>query len=237
MSRCSLLSKTIVCIGISFVFIKCTNPFAKKEKLDTNDKKALYSLGSAFGKKINNLELTKTELKYLFAGLQDHLEDRLRYDTKTSSQLMQNFINRRLVSQSAVRKEKGDTYLKKMLTEGFQKTASGLAYKITRPGTKVRANISDSVHINYEGKLIDGSVFETNYGDKEKLIIPLSATIKGWREGLKLIGERGEIELIVPSDLGYGNEGSLPKVPGGATLHFKVSLYKIHSMNLSSRQK
>ena len=107
---------------------------------------------------------------------------------------MQRFLDKRLVSQGEIRKKKGQSYLDKMLNKGFQKTPSGLAYKITRPGTKIRPNISDSVQINYEGKFIDGTVFETNYGEKEKIILPLSATIKGWREGLKMIGERGEID-------------------------------------------
>lgn len=109
----------------------------------------------------------------------------------------------------------------------FQTTASGLKYKIVRPGGEKKPKPSDTVQCHYKGWLDDGTVFDSSYDRGEPAEFPLSGVIAGWTEGLQLIGEGGEIELEIPSHLGYGEAGSPPKIPGGATLHFKVELLAI----------
>ena len=93
----------------------------------------------------------------------------------------------------------------------------------------------DSVAIDYEGKLIDGTVFDSSYQDKTKLTVPLSSIIKAWREALQLIGERGKIEFVAPSRLAYGDKGSYPQIPQGATLHFTVELFKIEKFTVGKK--
>ncbi len=109
----------------------------------------------------------------------------------------------------------------------FQTTASGLKYKIVRPGGEKKPQPSDTVKCHYKGWLDDGTVFDSSYDRGEPAEFSLSGVIAGWTEGLQLIGEGGEIELEIPSRLGYGEEGRPPKIPGGATLHFQVELLEI----------
>ena len=63
------------------------------------------------------------------------------------------------------------------------------------------------------------------------MTLPLNSVIKGWREALQLIGERGKIEIIVPSNLAYGETGSYPDIEPGETLHFTIDLYKVERFN------
>lgn len=109
----------------------------------------------------------------------------------------------------------------------FTKTASGLRYRILRAGTGKKPKSTDTVRVNYHGWLDSGKVFDSSYERKKSISFPLDGVIKGWTEGLQLVGEGGMIELEIPSALGYGNGGFPPDIPGGATLHFLVELQKV----------
>ncbi|MEX0725392.1 MAG: FKBP-type peptidyl-prolyl cis-trans isomerase [Planctomycetaceae bacterium] len=111
--------------------------------------------------------------------------------------------------------------------EEFTATDSGLKYRILRHGTDRKPKASNSVEVNYHGWLDDGNVFDSSYDRGESISFPLGGVIPGWTEGLQLIGEGGMIELEIPSDLGYGDGGRPPTIPGGATLHFLVELIEI----------
>ncbi len=111
---------------------------------------------------------------------------------------------------------------------GYSTTASGLKYRIVRAGSDKKPGPQDSVTVHYRGTLEDGTEFDSSYKRGETISFPLGGVIPGWTEGLQLVGEGGEIELIIPSELGYGDQGSPPVIPGGATLHFKVELFKVN---------
>ena len=109
----------------------------------------------------------------------------------------------------------------------FQTTSSGLKYKIVKPGSDNKPSPSDTVECHYKGWLDNGNVFDSSYDRGEPAQFPLNGVIAGWTEGLQLIGEEGEIELIIPSDLGYGKRGAGEDIPPDSTLHFKVELLKV----------
>lgn len=114
------------------------------------------------------------------------------------------------------------------MPEDFQSTASGLKYKIVREGDpSKKPTRSDSVLAHYKGWLDDGTIFDSSYDRGEPTPFPLSGVIPGWTEGLQLIGEGGEIELEIPSDLGYGPGGMPGAIPPNATLHFKIELIEV----------
>ena len=86
---------------------------------------------------------------------------------------------------------------------------------------------TDTVKVHYHGWLDGGKVFDSSYKRKSPISFPLDQVIKGWTEGMQLVGEGGMIELEIPSALGYGDNGIPGTIPGGATLHFLVELLKI----------
>lgn len=110
----------------------------------------------------------------------------------------------------------------------FTTTASGLKYRITREGDGEKPQASDRVRVHYEGKLADGSIFDSSYPRGQPVEFPLEGVISGWTEGLQLVKVGGMIELIIPADLGYGaNPRPGSGIPPGATLYFTVELLGI----------
>ena len=159
--------------------------------------------------------------------MEEALFSKEKKDLEEYSALLQNFTRERNLSVSERNKKKGLKYSKEMLKQGFQETKSGLLYKIIREGNDSRATIIDSVMVDYKGSSLQGDIFDSSYDDDEKMTLPLNSVIKGWREALQLIGERGKIEIIVPSDLAYGETGSYPDIEPGETLRFTIDLYKV----------
>lgn len=116
----------------------------------------------------------------------------------------------------------------------FTTTASGLKHKILRAGTSERATDASSITVDYRGTLVsNGTVFDETYDGTTPATFTLSGLIAGWREGLKLIGEGGMIELEVPPALGYGATGSGASIPPNATLNFIIELISINSNSAS----
>ena len=109
----------------------------------------------------------------------------------------------------------------------FTKTGSGLKFRVLRAGSGAKPMATDIVNVNYHGWLDSGKVFDSSYERKEPISFPLNRVIKGWTEGMQLVGEGGMIELEIPPDLAYGDRGAGAAVPPKATLHFLVELRKI----------
>lgn len=108
----------------------------------------------------------------------------------------------------------------------FTATESGLKYRVLRKGTDKPA-ATDTIKVNYHGWLDNGKVFDSSYKRGEPISFPLNGVIKGWTEGMQLVGEGGMIELEIPANLAYGDRGSGSAVPPKATLHFLVELLKV----------
>lgn len=109
----------------------------------------------------------------------------------------------------------------------FTRTASGLKYKILRKSDGKKPTVNNVVTVHYKGWLDNGKVFDSSYQEGEPVSFPLQQVVPGWTEGLQFVGEGGMIELEIPSDLGYGSQGSPGAIPPNATLHFIVELLQI----------
>lgn len=109
----------------------------------------------------------------------------------------------------------------------FTKTDSGLKYRVLRKGSDKMPTAKNTVVCHYKGWLDNGKEFDSSYKRNEPAEFPLGGVIKGWTEGLQLIGEGGKIELEIPSQLGYGARGAGRDIPPNSTLHFIVELKKV----------
>ena len=106
-----------------------------------------------------------------------------------------------------------------------QSTSSGLYYIIDKPGGANHPNINSVVVAKYKGYLVDGTVFDQTTTSPASFA--LNAVIKGWQEGLQLIGVNGKIKLLIPSALGYGSTAKT-KIPANSVLIFDVELVEFY---------
>jgi peptidylprolyl isomerase len=110
----------------------------------------------------------------------------------------------------------------------FSETKSGLKYRVLRKTKGPKPTDRDTVKVNYKGWLDDGTVFDSSYSaGRSPAEFPLKAVIKGWTEGMQLVGEGGMIELEIPYEIAYGAAGRPPRIPPKATLHFIVELLEV----------
>jgi FKBP-type peptidyl-prolyl cis-trans isomerase len=106
---------------------------------------------------------------------------------------------------------------------GVTTTASGLQYRVIKPGTGASPTANDVVNVTYKGWLIDGTVFdETPPG--QTATFPAGQLIPGWVEALQLMKEGDEWEIVLPSELGYGAQGAGGVIPPNQTLVFNMAL-------------
>ena len=130
---------------------------------------------------------------------------------------------------AATSAEKGEQFLKdNAKKEGVKTLPSGLQYKVVREGSGKTPGRSDTVEVNYAGKLIDGTEFDSSYKRGQSISFPVGGVIKGWTEALQLMKEGSKWMLYIPSKLAYGPTGT----PGGPigpneTLIFEVELIKV----------
>ena len=150
--------------------------------------------------------------------------EQFKVDPNKMNEVLDGYIQKRRAYTGALNTEKGAEYIEKFLKEeGAEKTESGLAYLIIEPGNDKKAvSDQDTVWVDYKGTQLDGTVFDEN----ENINFTLNRVIKGWSEGMKLVGEGGKVKLVIPGDLAYGEYGNRGIEPN-ATLVFDVTLNKV----------
>ena len=148
-----------------------------------------------------------------------------KIDPSDMNTIINSFLQKRTAYEGALNKEKGDKFRHEFAVKNSaDSTASGIVYLVQDSGSEVRATDDrDTVMVNYRGTLIDGKEFDKNEG----IEFPLNRVIRGWTEGMKLIGEGGKITLVIPAHLAYGERGPR-EIGANSTLIFDVDLLEVH---------
>ena len=111
--------------------------------------------------------------------------------------------------------------------KGVTQTKSGLQYEVLTEGTGCSPKATDTVRCHYEGRLLDGSVFDSSYQRGEPADFGLNQVIAGWTEGVQLMKEGAKYRFFIPYLLGYGEHGAGSSIPPYSTLIFDVELIKV----------
>ena len=199
----------------------------------TEDQKIVYTIGAVLGQKVAQqvepLGLTSTEFKYLQTGLRDSMQGKkLSVDLNVYGPKLQKFADARVQVQADAQKKKEASFLKKAgLEKGAKTTSSGLIFLQETRGTGATPKATDKVRVHYEGKLTNGTVFDSSIARGQPAEFILSEVIPCWTEGLQMMKVGGKAKLVCPSDIAYRDRGAPPRIPGGATLVFEVQLLDI----------
>lgn len=199
-----------------------------------------YLVGINFGSFIKGYNFGELDYAQIRKGMDDFINAKgnqrdpeftkqFRVNPEEINDLFNEYLQNRRDFILYTNKEKEDKFLASNLKKsGVQATPSGLQYKVISAGNEVKPTAVDTVWVKYQGKLLDGTVFDETAADADAVHFTLNRVVKGWTEGLQLIGEGGEIELYVPAALGYGDNGAPQAgIEPGSTLIFNVSLEKV----------
>ena len=131
-----------------------------------------------------------------------------------------------VMAQSAL--EKGQQFLQENAKkEGIKTTPSGLQYEVLKEGTGKSPKATDTVEVNYAGKLLNGTEFDSSYKRGESISFGLNQVIPGWTEGVQLMKEGAKYRFYIPSNLAYGSRGAGGLIGPDETLIFDVELIKV----------
>jgi len=139
----------------------------------------------------------------------------------------QNFTSEK-TKREEEEKKKAEAEVEK-LAAGFEKTDSGLRYKIIQKGDGIPAEKGKTVSVHYKGQLADGTVFDSSYKRNKPLEFPVGVghVIAGWDEGIQLLEVGDKARMVIPSDLAYGERGAGGVIPPNAVLIFDVELMAV----------
>ena len=197
--------------------------------LKTDEEKTLYALGLIMGGNLKTLNMKPAEVELVKRGLTDAaLGKKEQVSMEEFGPKVQQFAQSR--SSAAADKEKvaSKEFQAKMAKEaGATQLPSGLIIKTLKPGTGKSPAATDKVKVNYEGKLTNGTVFDSSYKRGQPAEFGLNQVIPCWTEGVQKMKVGEKAQLTCPSSIAYGDHGHPPTIPGGATLVFEVELLDI----------
>jgi FKBP-type peptidyl-prolyl cis-trans isomerase len=151
-----------------------------------------------------------------------------RFNMEEASKIFYEAYNANIEKQGAAAKQAEIDFLEENKQKpGIITTESGLQYEVITQGDGPKPEATDTVKVHYEGKLIDGTVFDSSYSRGQPIEFSLNGVIPGWTEGLQLMNTGSTYRLFIPSDLGYGSQGAGSHIPPNSTLIFEVDLLDI----------
>ena len=199
--------------------------------------KVSYALGLNIGQQLKQMGLSGVlNVEDFAASIKDTLEGNpLKVTLPEAQQVLNKFFEELEEKQRASAAEagkaaraEGEAFLaENAKREGITVTASGLQYEVLTEGTGKQPKAENTVRCHYEGRLINGNVFDSSYRRGEPADFGLRQVIKGWTEGVQLMKEGAKYRFYIPYNLAYGEQGAGADIPPYAALIFDVELIKV----------
>ena len=199
------------------------------------EERAGYALGVDIGNNIKPLQ-DHIDLDALVDGLRDVMNEREPQISPAEVRQAVQAVEMRARESEAERRgehmatnlDEGQAFLADNKTkDGVVETPSGLQYMVLTEGDGPSPSATDRVTVHYEGKLLDGTVFDSSYERGEPATFPLNGVIAGWTEGVQLMAVGSKFRFFIPANLAYGERGSGRDIGPNATLIFEVELLAI----------
>ena len=234
MKKKSLILLTLLCVTVVYAQ-KNKKEKKSKSKVEVVAPKSLteitsYALGVniADGLKQNSEQLGITvDWEWIVRGLREAADGKSQFDSAKMSEAFAKLDS--LVKENRdIKARKQKEFLEENKKKaGVITTPSGLQYEVITLGTGDKPTLESNVEVNYEGKTIDGKVFDSSYERGTTTSFKLSNVISGWQEGLQLMPVGSKFRFYIPSELAYGERGAGNDIEPNATLIFEVELLNI----------
>ncbi|HQV79497.1 MAG: FKBP-type peptidyl-prolyl cis-trans isomerase [Moraxellaceae bacterium] len=230
-----LLVMSSLAVAVSLAACNKPSSSTSSVKLATDDAKAAYSIGYMTAKSMS-AQVPALDTKSYAAGFKDAYakKDPAIKEADMKTVLMAFEAKVRKEAEDKQKKDaaeavtKGATYLAENAKKaGVTTTASGLQYQVIKEGTGAKPVATDTVKVHYEGKLVDGTVFDSSIKRGEPVSFPLNQVIAGWTEGVQLMTVGSKYKFVIPANLAYGEQGGGP-IPANSVLTFEVELLEIN---------
>ena len=191
--------------------------------------KVSYSLGLSIASNLISSGVKTLNAEAFNDGLATVFEGRMpEINPDEANKILQNFFEGLQKEQGNAAKEAGNKFLEEnKKQEGVITLPSGLQYKILKNGNGPKPKASDTVKCHYEGRLINGAIFDSSIRRGEPAEVPVSGVIAGWVEALQLMNTGSKWQLYIPSELAYGSHGAGQSIGPNETLIFDVELLDI----------
>ena len=191
--------------------------------------KLSYALGLIIGNNLKGMNIEGLITGEFTRAVEQVLNgDKLEMTEVQAQGLVQEFLREQQAAAGKAAREAGENFLaENAKREGVKVTETGLQYEVLTPALGIKPTPTDTVTCHYEGRLIDGTVFDSSYRRGEPASFPLQGVIRGWTEGLQLMSIGSKFRFFIPFDLAYGAQGAGGSIPPYAALIFDVELIGI----------
>lgn len=232
-------------LTLTSIMLYTLSACADDMKLDTPEKKASYSFGVDFAKRLQQQGVS-LNINALTRGIQDVANDKkLALEESEMAQAKTSFQKKLIAKLEQQQKQIGEQNLKEgeaflaknAKKDGVITTKSGLQYKIIKSGDGATPKPGDTVSTHYKGTLIDGREFDSSYKRNAPATFPVSGVIKGWTEALQLMKVGAKWQLFIPADLAYGPTARSELIQANATLIFELELLEIKQAKKAAKAK
>ena len=188
-----------------------------------------YALGMVIGHNLKGMGVKNLNATQFAQAVTDVLEGHATLlDDAEAQRTVSEFLQRQQAEAGKAVREEGERYLaENAQKEGVTVLPSGLQYVVLTEGTGAKPKATDRVKCHYEGRLTDGTVFDSSYRRGEPAVFPLHGVIAGWTEGVQLMGEGAKFRFFIPYQLAYGERGAGQSIPPYAALVFDVELIEV----------
>ena len=199
-------------------------------ELKTQAQKASYAIGLNMGQSLDGL--SDMDPKIVALGIEDAMsgkEPRLKEaEIAEVFDILRKSTEEQSAKLTAETSKAGQKYLdENAKREGVVTTASGLQYEVITKGDGPTPTANDVVSVHYEGRLVDGTVFDSSIQRGSPIDLPVNGVIAGWVEALQLMHVGEKVQLFMPSDLAYGEQSPSPAIPPNSVLVFDLELLGI----------
>ncbi len=215
----SLLS---VLLGVAYA-----KPLTQKEK------DLYYTFGVRMSSELAPYGLSLAALEEIFAGLKDGHQDALRLNPSLYEQELRTHLQELVKARVSTEEAKGKAFLEVFKArKGVLMTAKGAAYRVTQAGSGPQPTHTSVVQLHYEGRTVDGLVFDSSRGPgaavgAPAVSFPLDRVIPCWTEVIPQLKAGTKAQILCPASLAYGARGAPPVIAPGAALIFEVELLSV----------